>query len=309
MLLTQLELDQFGYDLTAYYAAKFNEALDTKCSYWSPKGGDMSVNSIVKKSVLALSVAGVMAASQSALAYEKGDIIVRAGAALVEPDESSSPIFIETLNLGAAGNAQAGVDNDMQFGITGTYMLSNKVGVELLAATPFNHDIAAAGTIAGAGKIAETTHLPPTLTVNYFFNDPASAFQPYIGAGVNYTIFFDEDVTPTLDNAGTLQALANLAGAGLSVDVNGNPTDFSNARGTDIDLENSVGLALHLGFDYAITENLGLNVAYWNINIDTTADISSTVDSVALGNGVGIKAHVDVDIDPHVYMAGLYYKF
>lgn len=263
----------------------------------------MSVNTILKKSVLALSVAGVMAASQSALAYEKGDIIVRAGAALVEPDESSSPIFIETLNLGAAGNAQAGVDNDMQFGITGTYMLSNKVGVELLAATPFSHDIAAAGTIAGAGKIAETTHLPPTLTVNYFFNDPASAFQPYIGAGINYTIFFDEDVTPTLDNAGTLQALANLAGAGLA------PNDFSNARGTDIDLENSTGLALHLGFDYAITENLGLNVAYWNINIDTTADISSTVDSTALGNGVAIDAHVDVDIDPHVYMAGLYYKF
>lgn len=263
----------------------------------------MSVKTTFQKTVLALSVAGAMTGVQSAMAYEAGDIIVRAGAALVEPDESSRPIVIETLNLGEAGNAQAGVDNDVQFGITGTYMLSSKLGVELLAATPFNHDIAAAGDIAGAGKIAETTHLPPTLTLNYYFNDANSSFQPYIGLGINYTIFFDEDVTSTLDNASTLNALANLAGAGLP------PSDFSNARDTDIDLENSTGLAVHLGFDYALTENLGLNVAYWNIDIETTADITSTVDSATLGAGVGIKAHVDVDIDPHVYMAGLYYKF
>jgi len=263
----------------------------------------MSVNTIFKKTLLVASVATVLGASQSALAYQAGDYIVRAGAALVEPNESSSPVMIDTLNLGPAANARVGVDNEVQFGITGTYMLRDNIGIELLAATPFSHDIAGADGAAAFDKLAETKHLPPTLTLNYYFNDPSSAFQPYIGAGINYTIFFDEEVSPALDNAGTFNTLANLAGAGLP----GN--DFSNARGTNIDLENSTGLAIHLGFDYAITDNIGVNAAYWRIDIDTTAEITTTVDSAALGNDTPIKAHVDVDIDPSVYMAGIYYKF
>lgn len=261
----------------------------------------MSAKTIFQKTVLALSVAGAMAGTQGAMAYEAGDIIVRAGAALVEPDESSGTIFIDTLNAPATG-AEVGVDPEIQFGITGTYMLNSSIGVELLAATPFSHDIAGAAGAARFDKLAETKHLPPTLTLNYFFNDPESDFQPYIGAGINYTVFFDEEVSPALDSDTAIGTLAFLA-AGVPV------ANVSNVNGTNIDLDDSVGLALHLGFDYALTENLGLNVAYWNINIDTTAEINTTADITGLGNGVGIKAHVDVDIDPHVYMAGLYYKF
>ncbi|MFT7184805.1 MAG: outer membrane protein [Pseudohongiellaceae bacterium] len=34
-----------------------------------------------------------------------------------------------------------GVDNDTQFGLTLTYMITNRVGLELLAAIPFEHDV------------------------------------------------------------------------------------------------------------------------------------------------------------------------
>ena len=262
----------------------------------------MFQSSSIKKSLLSLAVAGVMAGSQSALAYEAGDIIVRGGAAVVDPNERSGPIVIDTLDLGAAGTAEVGVGSDTQLGITLSYMYQDNFGVELLAATPFTHDINGAGAVAGIGKLAETSHLPPTLTANYYFNTPDAAFQPYIGAGINYTIFFDESVTPTLANEGTFEALANLAGAGLP------PGDITGVSGTDISLDDSWGLALHLGFDYKLTDNIGINAAYWHINIDTEAEITTVAESTALGT-TPIKARVNVDIDPSVYMAGIYYKF
>ncbi len=261
----------------------------------------MSKSTLVKKTLLSLSIAAMMAGAQSALAYEAGDIILRGGAAVVDPNESSSPISVDSVQAvpgasGLAGNAKVGVGSDTQLGLTLSYMYSSNFGIELLAATPFTHDIAGAGDIAGIGKLAETTHLPPTLTANYYFNEPSADFQPYIGAGINYTIFFSEEVTPTLDNAGTIDALAGLA--------LGTPAGtVTSASGTNIDLNDSWGLAIHMGFDYKLTEDIGLNVAYWNINIDTTAEITSETN---LGQ---VKAHVDVDIDPSVYMAGIYYKF
>ena len=65
---------------------------------------------------------------------------------------------------------------------------------------------------------------------------------------------------------------------------------------------------MHLGFDYQITENIGINAAYWAIDIDTEAEITTTATSTALGV-TPIKAKVDVDIDPSVYMVGVSYKF
>ncbi len=262
----------------------------------------MSTLPMFKKSLLTLALGALVASSGSALAYEQGDIIVKGGAATVDPDEGSSPINIETLGLGNAVGTKVGVGSDTQLGLTATYMLSSAFGVELLAATPFTHDIYGDGVLRGAGNLAETSHLPPTLTLNWYFGDPNSAFQPYVGAGINYTIFFDESVTSTLDDPGTFNALANLAGAGLP---DGDITDVS---GTDIDLEDSTGIAFHAGFDYALTDNLGISASYWHIDINTTAEITTTAESTALGT-TPIKAHVDVGIDPNVYMLGVAYKF
>ena len=37
------------------------------------------------------------------------------------------------------------------------------------------------------GKFGSIKHLPPTLSVIYYPLDKTSAFQPYVGAGVNHT--------------------------------------------------------------------------------------------------------------------------
>lgn len=232
----------------------------------------------MRKSLLTASLIALAIASPAAFAHKEGDIIVRGGAATVDPQEDSSRI--STSATGKIDGTSAGVNSDTQLGLTGTYMITDHVGIELLAATPFNHDIsvkgidAALGTPAGTidGSFADVKQLPPTLSLQYYPMEASSAFQPYVGAGLNYTIFFDDNLT------GRQKA-------------NG----FSN-----LDLDNSVGLAFQVGTDYMLTDNILVNAAVWYIDIDTTA----TADHSALG-----KVKVDVDVDPFVYMVGLGYKF
>lgn len=79
-------------------------------------------------------------------------------------------------------------------------MATSSIGIELLAAWPFQHDINGAGELAGVGRLGETKHLPPTLSVQYHFMSQ-SVFRPYVGVDLNYTTFFSEKTTATLDGA------------------------------------------------------------------------------------------------------------
>lgn len=224
----------------------------------------------MRKSLFALSILATALAAPFAQAYQAGDIILRAGAATVSPNEDSSTIY--TTATGSLSGTKATLDSDTQLGLTGTYMLTDNLGIGLLAATPFQHQVSIKGMPLGLdGKLADVKHLPPTLSLQYFPLHASSRLQPYVGAGINYTVFFDEDLTSQRETQG-----------------------FSN-----LELDDSWGLALEAGVDYALTENVLLNATVWYLDIDTTA----TADS-AFG-----KVKVDVDVDPWVYMVGLGYKF
>ena len=228
------------------------------------------------KATITLLALNAALGSGAALAYEKGDIIVRAGIAKVDPDSSSSALFLDGTELPGTG---VSVDSNEQLGLTGTYMLTSNVGIELLAATPYSHTVTAHGSVAGLGSIeglevADVKHLPPTLSVQYYPLGSDSKLLPYVGAGINYTIFFDEKLTS---------------------DFKGTPLGDGS-----IDLDNSIGLAFEIGFDYAVTDKILVNAAVWNVYIDTEATIK-------LDAGSTIKT--DVDIDPWVYMVGVGYKF
>lgn len=219
----------------------------------------------------------LMGAAMGAQAYEAGDIIVRVGAATVEPnDEASTPELNGIPLLGT----DASVDSDTQIGLTAAYMLTNNLGVELLAATPFQHDISgngALGGVLGTTDLGSTRQLPPTVSLQYYFNN-SSPVTPYLGVGVNYTVFFDED-----------------AGSDLNTTLAGD---------VDLDLENSVGLALSGGLDLDLGNNWLLNASVWYIDIDTEATYS-----VKTGPLAGAKVKSDVSIDPWVYMLSAGYKF
>ena len=137
----------------------------------------------MKNLALALTTLPFIASASSAVAFEKGDILVRGGFATVAPDESSSNINVgDDLGFGLT------IDNNTQLSLTAAYFITDRVNVEVLAATPFTHDVnfAIDNPLGTGNQLGEVAHLPPTVTVNYYFNDPSSAFQPYVGAGLNH---------------------------------------------------------------------------------------------------------------------------
>ncbi|MEE3168682.1 MAG: OmpW family outer membrane protein [Pseudomonadota bacterium] len=227
--------------------------------------------------------AAIMVAAPAVQAYEAGDIIGRAGIAVVDPDSSSGNLNSNA--LGEIDGARVSVDSDVQLGLTLSYMLTDQLAVGVLGATPFKHDIKGDGAVlGGAGKLAETRHLPPTITLQYFPMPSASKLQPYAGIGVNYTNFFEEKTSQTLTDT-----YASLA---------------SGVDRTDIELDDSFGLAAELGLDYMITDNVGVNAAVWWVDIDTEATINAYA-----GNTRADTSTIDVDIDPWVYMVGVSYRF
>ncbi|APX09546.1 outer membrane protein OmpW [Vibrio campbellii] len=213
----------------------------------------------MKKTISSLAVVAALV-SPSVFAHSEGDFILRVGAASVVPNDSSDKILDSQYELE--------VNSDTQLGLTFGYMFTDNISLEVLAATPFSHDIS---TDLVGKDIGSTKHLPPTVMVQYYFGDAQSKFRPYVGAGLNYTIFFDEGFNST------------GKGAGLS----------------DLKLDDSFGLAANVGVDYMINDKWFLNASAWYANIETEATYKAA----------GAKQKTDVEINPWVFMISGGYKF
>ncbi|GMR08955.1 MAG: outer membrane beta-barrel protein [Gammaproteobacteria bacterium] len=206
----------------------------------------------------------------NAFALEGGDWMVRFGATMIDPNSGSDNAFLGATRL---AGTDAEVDSDTQLGITIEYMLTSNWGIELLLATPFEHDIepnAALAAVTGNSKaIGETDQLPPTLSLNYHFQ-PTAGWRPYVGVGINYTVFFNEDTS-----------------GGLK----------TNLGYTSLDLDDSWGLALQAGVDIDLSANWfgNLNVRYIDIDTDATAKRAGAA-NLTIDN---------VEIDPWIYSIGI----
>ncbi|HDR0627880.1 OmpW family outer membrane protein [Pasteurella multocida] len=176
----------------------------------------------MKKTVFALGVMAALVAG-SAVAHQAGSVIVRGGPILVVPNASTNH-----------DGFKFDVNSNAQLGLTATYMATDNLGVELLAATPFSHEITLGNTLVG-----KTKHLPPSLYAQYYFLDKDAKARPYVGAGINYTTFFSE------------KALLNGV--------------------TDLKLKDSWGPAFNAGVDIQVADNLFLNTAIWYAKIKSKA--------------------------------------
>lgn len=180
------------------------------------------------KHLTAIALAALVAGGAPALAQDRGDITFGVGLAGVIPESGNGVL---------AGPTPIDVQNGYSLQLTGEYFIADKVGIELLAAWPFAHDID-----SGGAKIGEVKHLPPTLSLQYHFTN-STKVTPFIGAGINYTTFTED------------KAVGPLAGNSL-------------------DLDDSWGLALHAGLDYKVSDKGALRTDVRWINIESDVKLN-----------------------------------
>ncbi|KYK93449.1 membrane protein, partial [Aggregatibacter actinomycetemcomitans serotype d str. SA3733] len=195
-------------------------------------------------------------------AHEAGSFIVRGGGIFVSANSSSATKTPINVNLDVGDNAQ--------LGLTGTYMLTDNFGIELLGATPFSHKISATvpALKLGLGDVVKLKQLPPSLYAQYYFLDQDSGSRPYVGAGINYTRFF------------SAKPMVNAV--------------------TDLDVKkHSFSPILNAGIDIKLTDNVYLNTAMWYTKIKTTAKFKA----------LGAVHEVKIKLDPLVFFTGLAYRF
>ena len=112
------------------------------------------------------------------------------------------------------------------------------IGIELLGAWPFQHDVSGSG---GLGKIGSTKQLPPTLSLQWHIL-PDSMIQPYIGVGINYTHFFDTKAEGALKGSDLKLGDSWGVAAQLGADIKINDRWFMNADIRYIDIKSKVKL-------------------------------------------------------------------
>lgn len=214
---------------------------------------------------LTLAFLAAAAAAQPAYA-EAGDWQVRLRGILVAPNEKSGDI------LPAFPGQKVQVGNSFMPEVDVTYFVSDNVSLELIAATT-KHDIAGVtGATGSIGKLASTWVLPPTLTVQYR-PLPGGKVHPYVGAGVNWSLFYAEDASKGLEAA---------------------------VGKTNVHLSSSWGVAAQAGVDIDLNERMFLNFDVKWIDMDTKARLTTTA--------AGVQ-RVKVGIDPLVFGAGLGIRF
>ena len=217
-----------------------------------------------KLSLVALAlVAGSAAHAQSA-----GTWMARVGAIGLYPQVSSGD-----LSTPAFPNTQTDVSSDWTLGGGITYMITDNWSVDVPLALPFTHTLTGAGAIAGVGTIGTTKALPLTVWGQYRFGDAKAAFRPYLGAGLTYAYFYDENATNTLN--------------ALSGGTPSNPTTFS--------IESKFALGVQAGATYAFNERWFLDgmVGYTWLKNTTTLSTGQTqpmtLNPVSVAISVGYK--------------------
>ncbi|WP_159879804.1 OmpW/AlkL family protein [Aquitalea denitrificans] len=210
----------------------------------------------MKKLALAAAI-GLISASAFAA---QGDIIARFRVINVNPSSSwSNGTVGSALNL-------TGVDanDDTVPELDFTYMITNNIGAELILGTS-RHSVTAHSSTLGDVSLGKVSALPPTVTLQYHFSPDSTVFRPYVGAGINYTRFYNN---------------------GLS------------AAGTDLNVKkNSYGPALQIGADFPISKSFFVNVDVKKIWMKTDVTTQSTgasvgtlkIDPLVVGLGIGTK--------------------
>ncbi|MES2502982.1 MAG: OmpW family outer membrane protein [Pseudomonadota bacterium] len=229
----------------------------------------------MKYSVLFLALAAALAPSLSQA--EAGDWVVRARAISVSPNEDSS--LGKTVNKNIAPvmspGAELSVDNNVIPELDISYYVTKNIAAELILALGTRHDVSVVGdslSTVGNQDLGSINALPPTLTAQWHFN-PDQTFDPYVGAGINYTNMLDRNLR---------YSSGPLTGVKIKVD------------------SDSWGYVLQAGLDINLKDG-------WLINADVKyVTMDTTVKTNIGGNWIKIDS---LDIDPWVFGIGIGKRF
>lgn len=213
-------------------------------------------NKLLGTAVLGAMLAATLFAAEPALAQtaefktkQAGDFVIRARGIAMVPVEDT---YDDTLNTG-----EGHLNNDVVPEVDFSYFLTDNLALELIAATT-KHDLTWQNPDLDAGSVRL---LPPTLTLQYHFM-PESRWSPYVGAGINYTFFYDSK-----------------------------PGQFNSVKYDD-----GFGYAFQAGFDYAISGPWSVNVDVKKVYLDTDISINNGantakahLDPWVFGVGIGYR--------------------
>jgi len=194
----------------------------------------------------------------------------RVRAVVVDPNPDATMVLTDGTDIGGDVDISTSVIPELDI----TYFFTDNISAELVLGVT-KHDVDAVGTVVSPTApigLGSTWLLPPTLTAQYHFA-PGSTINPYIGAGVNYTIFFSEDLPDNsiLDN---------------------------------IDYDSSFGPALQAGVDIKMNPD-----SDWFFNLDVKKVWINTDVTVDATTNLGTVVSADVDIDPWLFGVGVGRRF
>ncbi|WP_219226832.1 OmpW/AlkL family protein [Pedobacter antarcticus] len=204
-----------------------------------------------------------------------GEWRVRLRAVYVVPQESA-----EVGVIGGDAQISKSFIPELDF----TYFFTKNLAAELILGTT-RHKVKTTGSdlsaIGGPDQaevnLGKVWLLPPTLTLQYHY--PAGKFKPYVGAGLNYTIFYSADQGPVVQ---------------------------------DVSYKNRFAFAAQAGLDFAITDRMFINADLKKIFLSTKATVNAAnltpSTSPELANVLS-NIQADVKIRPWLIGVGLGYRF
>jgi outer membrane protein len=203
--------------------------------------------------ILTLAALGLIAThdgmAQAQANLQDSPWLVRARAVHIDPADKSDPVG------GTGASNRLHVSDKWIPEVDIAYFFTPHWAAELILTYPQKHTVTLDGASIGTFK-----HLPPTLTAQYHFL-PGAGIDPYVGAGVNYTL---------LSKVKLLNGAARLE-------------------------HDSVGLALQAGADFRINERWSVNVDVKKVQIRSDVEIGGArasrvrVDPVLFGVGLGYR--------------------
>lgn len=185
----------------------------------------------------------------------KGAWMLNVRATQVSP-EAGDPILTAS---GAATGLKAEVNDDVMPTIGLSYFVTDKIAIEVIAGTT-QHTVKAVGPGTDV-EVHKTWVLPPVVSVQYH-PYPAARFSPYVGAGLNYMLFYGD----------------------------------KDKNGFKVKLDDGFGYALQAGADVALTGRYSLNIDVKKVWFETDASINDgalkskvKLDPWVVSGGIGYR--------------------